>query len=325
MSDTSPRPRRAVRRDSWTRGPGSASARLARGIAVPQTRTSFRLSPEARVFHIGDDFARILAASQRAQGAQVASLPGPGSPAEFAEPGGAALLDLPGPEQIRQELEWAAGTRRFAEEALVPVADDWMDPFLGPAAATGPLAMIRGRRRALAAHFSRALRTDLVVVTLSRTETWYDKRTRLAINDAPDARARRADPERFAMRRLTYDEVLPVVKAICTLLRRQRDELKIVLAVSPIPVPRTWTGEDVIVANMAAKSALHAAATTIASANEGVDYFPAYETFMTADPEIAWESDRRTPRPKALATAARALMDAYGLHLAAGSRTLGTA
>jgi hypothetical protein len=98
-----------------------------------------------------------------------------------------------------------------------------------------------------------------------------------------------------------------------------------VLAVSPLPLERTFTGDDIIVANMAGKSVLHAAATAMAARNEGVDYFPAYEAAIASDPGQAWEADRRTLRRALVERLADSFMRDYGLTLAADSGTAGTA
>jgi len=311
--------------DSWSQGTHNARHRIAQGLVVPVGRPGFRLTPAARVFHIGPWFSRRLEAALAAAGCQVPSLdPGARHPAIRAA-ASQGLLNKTAPAPVQQELDWAAGEADFPREVLLPLADAWADPTLGERAPLGPVETLVERRRAVAAYFARAFAADLVVITLATTETWFDRKTRIALNGPPLKRAYRAEPDRFLHRRVGFDEVSAHLKAICALLRRRNPRQKIVLAVSPVPLERTYGAEDVIVASQIAKSTLHAAATQIAATAEEIDYFPAYEAVTSSDPVRVWQPDRRTVRDEMVAALTAAFIDRYGLMLAAESKTAGTA
>ena len=53
--------------------------------------------------------------------------------------------------------------------------------------------------------------------------------------------------------------------------------VKILITTSPVPLSRTFTTDDVIIAN-SSKSVLRAVAGEIAAANVAMDYFPSYES-----------------------------------------------
>lgn len=320
--ETDRRARRRPLPDRWSRGRGAAVTRLAGGVVVPQGTGSFRLAPTSRVFCLGSAFARTLEAALGRSGARLASLPD--GRRDTARDRAARLLDLDDPVSVRQCLDWAAGAP-FPEEALLPEGDLWRDPFLPSGAEPLPLDGVRARRAGIAAQTARLFNADLALLVLGQAETWFDRRTRLALTGPPPRHAREADPGRFGVKRLSYDEAAVALKAACALIRRRRPEGKIVLAVSPLPLERTFTGDDIIVANMAGKSVLHAAATAMAARNEGVDYFPAYEAATASDPGHAWESDRRTLRPALVGRLADSFMRDYGLTLAPDSGTAGTA
>jgi len=310
--------------DRWVGGPDGVPERVARGLVLPETRPGFRLTPEARVFVAGCAFAGQIGLALRQGGLRVTSMVG----ADDADAiRGLARLDLLGhdnPVSLRQELEWV-GSRSFPEEALLALGDRWIDPFLGQRAPAGSLALIRARRSALAAYYGRAFNADLVVLGLGHTETWYDRRTAQALAGPPHPQARAAEPDRFGMKRLAHDEVAAALKAISALILRRRPGTRILVMVSPVPMARTASGEDVILASMAAKSTLHAAATALAARNDGIDYFPAYEALSVSDPTHVWAADRRSLRAGVVAALADAFMRDYGLMLDGESRTLGTA
>ena len=310
--------KRPPRRDLWHHGEGAAAARIARGMVVPEGAAGFTLTPEARVFLVGGRFARALAAGLAERGVRVRGTE------RVAAGAGPAPAARDNPPLIRQELEWAAG-QPFAEEALLPLADAWVDPFLPQPVPGVGLAEIRGRRAALARHFAGAFRSDLAVLAPSTAEVWFERPSKLALAGPPHRRIFEADRDRFGVKRLGFDEVAQALKVACLLLRRRAPALKVVLAVSPLPMERTFTGEDVIVANMASKSTLHAAAVALAERNDWIGYFPAWEAAMTSHPGEAWAADRTGLSPALIDSLADAFVRQYGLMLTGESRTAGSA
>lgn len=310
--------------DRWVGGASGVPERVARGLVLPEIRPGFRLTPEARVFVAGCAFAGEVGTALRRGGLRVTSDIGASDDPEIRGLARLGLLDQDTPVAMRQDLEWAGG-RSFPEEALLALGDRWIDPFLGSRAPVGSLDDVRTRRGALAAYRARAFKADLVILGLGHTETWFDRRTALALAGPPHPQARASEPDRFGMKRLGHDEVAAALKAICALILRRRAKTRILLMVSPVPMARTASGEDVILASMAAKSTLHAAATALAARNDGIDYFPAYEAAAVSDPAHVWAADRRSLRAGVVPALVDAFMRNYGLMLDGASRTLGTA
>lgn len=310
--------------DRWNQGEGNARTRIEGGLVVPEPQISFAASPEAKVFLIGAGFARRLEVILAKAGVRMTSRPQPGDPEELRTSLTRGVSHLYVPGQIQQELSWAAG-QPFPLESLLPVGDQWSDPFLDARAAVDTLPKIRERRKRISAHYARAFQSDIVVVTLSHTEAWFDRRTKMMLSGAPHPLPREADRERFGMKRLSFDDVVTSLKGICRVIRRQNDKAHIVLAVSPVPIPRTYGQEDVIVANMISKSTLHAAATAVAAGNDRIDYFPAFEAVMTSEPGRAFLADRRSVSVEMLRALADAFTRRYELLLSAETETLGNA
>lgn len=332
MSDRGSARRRPARRgrapeqgfESWSKGPNAASGRIAQGMVVPHFVPGFRLTPQARVFVVGPWFARKLEQALTGAGVRVTSRDLQAALREVRENPKRGHLNKYNPLAVAQELDWAAG-QDFPREGLMPAGDALVDPFLHERAAHGGAEALMRRRREIAAYFARAFAADLVVIVLGNIETWFDRRTKLALNNPPLQRVFDTDPERFSLRRLETGEVSASLKRIVQRLKGQNAKQKVILTVSPMPLERTYGPEDVIVANMAGKSTLHAAATECAGAHPQVDYFPAYEAVMTSDPARAWNEDRRTVRDEMVAAITRSFVDRYGLFLAADSQTVGRA
>jgi hypothetical protein len=310
--------------DRWSRGHGNARARLSTGLVVPESRIGFSLTPETRVFALGACFARRLEAALLDAGIRVTSVAPESSTMEIRTTLRHGLLNQDSPNAILQELEWASG-KAFPIGALLPFGDEWVDPFLRDRAPTGNQAAVMARRNAIGAFTARAFKAEVVLIALGHTEVWYDGRTKQALNGPPHPRVYEADRDRFGIRRIDYEEVFATLRSICQLLKRRNARQRIVLTVSPVPMERTFSGEDIIVANMTAKTTLHAAATAIANTFNDVDYFPCFEAVMASDPARAWMSDRRNVTPELVSRLVAAFIDRYGLRLSRETRTEGTA
>jgi tetratricopeptide (TPR) repeat protein len=70
------------------------------------------------------------------------------------------------------------------------------------------------------------------------------------------------------------------------------------LTASPVPIMRTFTGDDVIIANTYSKSVLRAVAGQIAEEYPNVDYLPGYEAVMLTKQANVWSDDLRHVEPE---------------------------
>jgi tetratricopeptide (TPR) repeat protein len=96
--------------------------------------------------------------------------------------------------------------------------------------------------------------------------------------------------------RLDFASAFQTVDAAVRLVLATRPGKKILLTTSPVPLGRTFTDTDVIMANMYSKSVLRAVAEEITVKYPAVDYFPSYETVMLTDRRLAWTDDLRHVR-----------------------------
>ncbi len=281
----------------WSKGKGSARDRIALGVTIPEWNPSFQIAPNAKVFAIGSCFARNVEAELLRLGVEVSSADLKNELLEIRTNLQIGLLNKYNPLSIHQELEWAAGVSAFPEQGLIQLGDNpekYVDPYLREQARPGTLETLKARREQLKDYFAQAFQADLVILTLGLTETWFDRVTRRALAEIPSPRLMKQYRDRFQFKILSYPECLAVLQSVCTLLKKYgKPDLKIVVTVSPVALERTFSGQDVIVANMMSKSTLRSAAGAIASSVEGVDYFPSYEAAIVSDPTLVWQPDRR--------------------------------
>ncbi len=298
----------------WTKGKDCARERIESGVVIPEWMPSFQLAPDSKIFAIGSCFARNIEKALLNQRAQVASVDPDSDALELKTNLMTGLLNKYNPISIHQELEWASGHRTFPDNGFVELGGKYIDPTLRDQARKGDMDLMKARQEALKQYFAQAFTADLVIITLGLTETWFDRTTQLALAEAPSPRLLKQYPKRFALKLLTYSECSSVLKSIQALLHQYgHAEQKIVVTVSPVAMERTFSGQDVMVANMMSKSTLRAAAGSFAATNKGVDYFPSYEAAMLSDPQIVWMKDRRNVTDAIVARIIKTFTDRYGL------------
>ncbi|MGF1515875.1 MAG: GSCFA domain-containing protein [Elainellaceae cyanobacterium] len=312
---TSPgRPAGASQCDRWSKGPQCARARIDTGFVIPEWAPTFQLQPDAKIFAIGSCFARNLEKALIQKQAQVISADPDSEVMELRTNLLTGLLNKYNPVSIYQELQWASGHSSFPEHGFIEYEGKYVDPALRAQARKGDLDLMRSRQQQLRQYFARAFTSDLVIITLGLTETWFDRTTQLALAECPSPRLLKQYPQRFGCKVLTYPECATVLSATHALLKKYGQlNLKVVLTVSPVPMERTFSGQDVIVANMMSKSTLRSLSGAFAAATDGVDYFPSYEAAMGSNPRLVWMPDRRNVTDAAVNQIVGEFIRRYGL------------
>ncbi len=192
---------------------------------------------------------------------------------------------------ILNELRWAFGEAEFPPDSLMPDANGWRDLQLAPGSALVTRERALERRTDLTAYFQRIRDASVLVITLGLVEAWYDRVNELFLNGAPTMWATRREPGRFALTVTNYTDNMAHLDEIVALLGRHgRADLRIVVTVSPVPMSETFTGSDVIAANLYSKSCLRAAAEDIARRYDHVQYFPSYDAVVTSPRRSAYSS-----------------------------------
>ncbi len=148
---------------------------------------------------------------------------------------------------------------------------------------------------------------DVLIVTLGFSEVWRS----------------RADGSVFAMMPIDYDprrhefHVLSVaenhsnLETAYALLRSKNPRLQLVVTLSPVPLNRTFTSADCIVADCSSKARLRVAIDEFVTRHPEVVYFPSFE--MVREVEVdPWEEDGRHVRPEVVARIMEAFMASCG-------------
>jgi Tfp pilus assembly protein PilF len=285
---------RSVRSHSRWPADAEEQARRLSPIARPQFEPSFSFGREDPIFTIGSCFARNIEKHLLAEGYNVAlkSFAPPDDPRFTADP--EVLLHRYLPHSIENELRWAIGGEAFPEEAYLEMTPGgWYDPHIHVLVPPAPLELVKARRQAMADYFAHAGRARVFVVTLGLAEAWFDKQTGHYLNAIPPGRTRKLFPGRFEFHLLGPDEALASLERIKALLQAHgREDVQMLVTVSPVALSTTFAGGDVMAANTYMKSALRAAAEAFVRGNERADYFPSYESVVLSDRSWAWREDQ---------------------------------
>ena len=286
--------------DRWTGNEAAAATRIAARVVLPVGRQSFVASPDDSFFAIGSCFARNVEERLDLAGARVLSRNIQVRDLGDASAREGGTFNKYTPVSMLQELRWAAGLDSYPEAALLQVGGgQFYDPYLSGKAGRGSRDELMARRAEVAGYFAQAFAADVVIVTLGLTESWTDRDTGLALNEAPAPRLLARDQAaggagRFVFSRLTLEDCEAALDGIFAVLdAKSKPGQRRIVTVSPVPLGRTFTDEDIIVANMVSKSTLLVAAQRLVARAPRTDYFPSYEAVTLSDPALSWQSDRR--------------------------------
>lgn len=130
---------------------------------------------------------------------------------------------------------------------------------------------------------------DVYIITLGLTEVWRDRETGLYVW-SEKVRRRSPDMKRFEFIRSTFQENYDNVRWVCDLLAERYPDKKVILTVSPVPLARSFSGDDVVVANNYSKSLLRTVAGQLESELQNVYYWPSFEIASRMD---VFEADGR--------------------------------
>ncbi len=263
-------------------------------ICTPVTTSNFSLVPGESIFTIGSCFARNIEVALKQNGYQVPAL-------EFSAPKEelwlgtkmtSGLLNKYTPHSMLNEVQFAFGDTT-GEEFLVPESEGlYIDTQLHTNVA---VSLERGiERRAEVRELYRSAIRDcrIIVVTLGLIEAWWDSESGRYLNETPLSKMVRNNPGRFQFEVLSPENTIDTVLETLRIMKANgHPDQKVLLTVSPVPLQRTFTADDVIVANTYSKAVLRVAAHKAVSALDWVNYYPSFESVTLSHPNVAWEDD----------------------------------
>lgn len=267
--------------------------------AWPLVTPKFRIAPGQKVFSIGSCFARNIEQHLKLLGFEVPTAgyqaPGVDALGRF----GNSVLNKYTPPAIHDELVWAAewlgGAR--SEEHLGRFLFDvgggrCIDLDLAGKYPEVERAQALERRAGIAALYEHAFSADVVVITFGLLEAWWDDERGAYIQETPTPRMEKLAPGRWQFETLGFEQCLDFARRSIELLERTgRPGKKILITTSPVPLARSFSGQDVVIANTYGKSVLRAVCGELCARYDSVDYFPSYESVMLTRGASVWEDD----------------------------------
>jgi hypothetical protein len=201
---------------------------------------------------------------------------------------------------ISQEIDWikairdAGGTVTW--DSIAPMAyqtdsDTYLDLHLSTSHPVSRERMIE-RRQAIYDIHSQMFESDLVVITPGLTEAWFDAHAGLYIQQAPTRAMASAHQGRFFLEVLDFYQCHSMLERAIGILK-DAGTRQVALTVSPVPLARTMTRNDVLIANSYSKSTLRSVVGLLAESHDIVHYVPSYERVMLTKQKDVWNDDLR--------------------------------
>lgn len=131
---------------------------------------------------------------------------------------------------------------------------------------------------------------DHFIFTFGMTEVFINQASGKIANQKPGYSGGGGRETTF--HQASFAENLVAMERIVDLITERKPKARIFVTVSPVPLSRTFSGQDIYVANTLSKSTLRAALGQLALNRPNVRYFPSYETVLSVGPE-AWLEDGR--------------------------------
>lgn len=123
---------------------------------------------------------------------------------------------------------------------------------------------------------------EVFIITLGLIESWVDTQTGSHVWSSK-VRAVSPTRNRFQFHQSDYGENYANLAWVCDTIADRFPGRPIVITVSPVGLLRTFTDNDVVVANNYSKSVLRAVAGAIDAAYDHVTYWPSYELALVSD------------------------------------------
>ena len=189
---------------------------------------------------------------------------------------------------------------------------DALRPSVEPKGLLHPDEVAQARNAHLAAVRHALAEAECVIFTLGLTEAWVDQSTGRTLPTAPGTVAGTLADAPVSFVNFGYADVLEDVKQARQMLRDINPAMRMLLTVSPVPLTATATSAHVVQASTVSKSVLRAAADSIVTEFDDVDYFPSYEIITT--PVLGgpfFDSNLRSPTKQGVDHVMKVFVDSY--------------
>jgi hypothetical protein len=253
--------------------PDINDSRLNFGLLFPSFKPKFEISfSGCMIFTMGSCFARNIEEVLIPRGVDLPTMAFSVPKTEWpARSNG--LLNEYNPGTMCQRILFALRQKDYPPETIVPVGELYTDLLL-PGGSPVTFERAIARRNEITSVYEKLPRSELLIITLGLTEAWFDNDTKLYLNQMPPHAFAARHKGRFEFRRLDVFDCMPMLEEALDAVTKAGP--KVLLTVSPVPLPTTFSGMDCVVANEFSKSVLRVAAERLAT-RPTIDYFPSYE------------------------------------------------
>lgn len=284
---------RATVRQPAAKWPQRGSTRV-QPLAAPAVTPHFQIDRGASVFTIGSCFARNIEIALRDRGLRVPTLDLQLPPEELMKGTGlrTGILNKYTPFSMLNEIEQLDREDDDGGRFLIALGEDaWWDGQLHSHETVTRARGLQRRRRIRRLYADAIAQSALVIVTLGLVEAWWDEAEQVYLNDTVPKHVIDRYPGRFFFELLSPAKVEDAVMRMVVALHARNPTQRMLMTVSPVPLHRSFTGEDVLSANSYSKSALRVAAEMAVRRFDHVDYFPSFESVTLSDRAVAWGED----------------------------------
>jgi hypothetical protein len=282
-------------------------------ISHPQFDASFKIPAGSKIFTAGSCFARNIEQHLATYQFDVPS---------HRYFGDLHVINKYNPFSMLQEIRWGLGIDKplTLEQRLIQVGDrGWIDMHVHhnmPA----PKEEYQNWMRLSDLLYSEVRGCPYFIITLGLIEVWYDLEVGVYLNEPlnyermykEDEGLRRHFAKRFRFQVLSFDEAYRATYEMFALIKEHASsDCKAILTVSPVPLNATFTGKDVLTANMYSKSMLRTVAEEICHRFDFIDYFPSYESIVLSPRREVYENDGQHVKDHAVSFNVKRMVDAY--------------
>ena len=195
------------------------------------------------------------------------------------------------PHSMALEILRALGEFQPDNEGLLSFGEDkWYDPQMSFTKLSAE-SLVKDTRLKLNNIIEQLKSSNVLILTLGLTETWFDSRTGIVFNNniAPVAPFLKDSLRLFNSR---PQEIYELLSYSLTQLKFFNPNLKVIITVSPVPLTQTFYSNDVIAANTYSKASLRVAAQMLYEDLDFVDYYPSYEMVVNSPRSMSWQDDQ---------------------------------
>ena len=299
-------------------------------LCNPETRPKFQIDASKPIFVFGSCFALEVASRLRDMGSDVAEFTFPMTADEWHSIP-QVIVNKFTPATIHSEVSWCHGilTRgdgfrsEDAESLLYDIGDGYVVD--GGLMGLRPIRRERAiaRRKALFDYFSQVFEVDTVVITLGLIESWWDSERRRFLEEFPhQKKLMELYGDQFHFCKLDHDSCRDYLMETFRLINSIGGAKKILITASPVTMARTFTDDDVIVANFYGKSVLRAVCGELADRLPDVAYFPSYESVVLTRDWSVYSLDRRHVARKDVARVVAKVITTYFTNIPEAQRIL---